>query len=142
MPTTRLPAWLRQHLAAIRALLVFTVLVGLAYPLIITGIAQLPGLKHRADGSLVENASGPVVGSALIGQNFTGSGGNALPQYFQSRPSAAGATGYDPTATSASNLGPESVLDTLDDPSTKDTDEAEPSLLTEVCVRSKAVSQT
>jgi potassium-transporting ATPase KdpC subunit len=141
MPTTRLPAWLRQHLAAIRALLVLTVLVGLAYPLAITAIAQLPGLRHRADGSLIKNASGQVVGSAVIGQNFTDSDGNALPQYFQSRPSAAGASGYDPTATSASNLGPESVTDTLDDPSTKDADESKPSLLSQVCSRSLAIGK-
>ncbi len=116
MPAARLPGWLRQHLAALRALLVMTALVGLAYPLVITGIAQIPGLKHRADGSLVTASDGQVVGSAIIGQNFLDKKGNPLPQYFQPRPSAAGAAGYDPTATSASNLGPESVVDTLDDP--------------------------
>jgi len=139
MPAARLPGWLRQHLAALRALLVMTALVGLAYPLVITGIAQIPGLKHRADGSLVTASDGQVVGSAIIGQNFLDKKGNPLPQYFQPRPSAAGAAGYDPTATSASNLGPESVVDTLDDPSTKDTDEAKPSLLSQVCSRSKAI---
>jgi K+-transporting ATPase ATPase C chain len=140
MATTRLPGWLRQHLAALRALLVFTVLVGLAYPLVITGIAQLPGLKHRADGSLVKASNGQVVGSAIIGQNFLDKDGNPLPKYFQPRPSAAG-DGYDPTATSASNLGPESVVDTFDDPATKDTDESKQSLLTQVCSRSKAVGE-
>jgi K+-transporting ATPase ATPase C chain len=138
---TRLPGWLRQHLAAVRALLAFTVLVGLAYPLLITGIAQIPGLKHRADGSLVKAPNGQVVGSSTIGQNFLDKEGNPLPQYFQPRPSAAGSAGYDPTATSASNLGPESVVDTFDDPSTKDTDESRPSLLTQVCARSKAVGE-
>jgi len=135
---TRLPGWLRQHLAALRVLLVFTVLLGLAYPLAITGIAQLPGLKHRADGSLVEAANGQVVGSAIIGQSFLDTDGNPLPQYFQPRPSAAG-DGYDPTATSASNLGPEDVVDTFDDPSTPETDESGQSLLTQVCSRSKAI---
>jgi K+-transporting ATPase ATPase C chain len=138
--STRLPGWLRQHLAAVRALLVFTVVCGLIYPLAVLAVAQLPGLKHRADGSLVTGPSGQVVGSALIGQNFLGRDGNPLPQYFQPRPSAAGA-GYDPTATSASNLGPESVVDVLDDPFTKDTDESKPSLLTGVCSRSKAIGQ-
>jgi K+-transporting ATPase ATPase C chain len=140
MPT-RLPGWLRQHVAAVRALLVFTVVCGLIYPLLITGIAQLPGLKHRADGSLVAGPNGQLVGSSLIGQNFLDSDGNPLPQYFQPRPSAAGADGYDPTATSASNLGPQSVLDVLDDPATKGTDESKPSLLTQVCSRSKAIGE-
>ena len=137
MPT-RLPSWLRQHLAAVRALLVLTVLLGLAYPLAIAAIAQIPGLKSRADGSLVKAADGHTVGSTLIGQSFTDAKGDPIEKYFQSRPSAAG-NGYDPTATSASNLGPESIVDTLDDPSTKDTNEAKPSLLTQVCSRSVAV---
>jgi potassium-transporting ATPase KdpC subunit len=140
MSTTRLPGWLRQHLAAVRALLAFTVLLGLAYPLAITAIAQLPGLKYRADGSLVKAANGQVVGSAIIGQSFLDADGSPLPRYFQPRPSAAG-DGYDPTATSASNLGPESVVDTLDDPATADADESKPSLLTTVCGRSKAVGE-
>ena len=67
-------------------------------------VAQIPGLNDRADGSLV-TVGGKTVGSSLIGQSFTDSDGNPLPQYFQSRPSAAG-DGYDPTATAASNLGP------------------------------------
>jgi len=136
---TRLPGWLRQHLAALRILLVLTVLLGLAYPLVVFGIGQIPGLKSRADGSIVTDANGDV-GSSLIGQAFTDKDGNPLRQYFQSRPSAAG-DGYDPTATSASNLGPESIVDVLDDPATKDTDESKPSLLTEVCSRSLAVGQ-
>jgi K+-transporting ATPase ATPase C chain len=136
---TRLPGWLRQHLAALRILLVLTVLLGLAYPLAVAGIAQIPGLRSRADGSIVTDAKGDV-GSSLIGQAFTDKDGNPLRQYFQSRPSAAG-DGYDPTATSASNLGPESVVDVLDDPATKDTDESKASLLTEVCSRSLAVGQ-
>ena len=89
----------RQVWAAVRMLLVLTVVVGLAYPLVLTGFAQVvvPG---RADGSLVIR-DGAVVGSSLIGQSFDG-----RPEYFQSRPSAAG-DGYDPLASSASNLGPE-----------------------------------
>ncbi len=135
---TRLPAWLRQHLAAVRVLLVFTIVLGLAYPLAITAVAQIPGLKARADGSLVTAANGSTVGSSLVGQSFTDDKGDAIGKYFQSRPSAAG-DGYDPTSTSASNLGPESVVDVPDDPATKDEDESKPSLLTQVCARSLAV---
>ena len=75
------------------------------YPLLIRLIAQVPGLNDRANGSLIK-VSGKPVGSSLIGQMFTDSYGNPLPQYFQSRPSSAGA-GYDPTVRGASNLGPE-----------------------------------
>lgn len=135
---TRLPSWLRQHFAAARVLLVLTVLVGLVYPLAITGIAQLPGLKSKADGSIV-TASGKDVGSALIGQAFTDDNGDPIPKYFQSRPSAAG-DGYDPTSTSASNLGPEDVVDTPDDPDTAE-DDSSSSLLTQVCARSLAVGE-
>ena len=135
MATTRLPGWLRQHLAAVRALLVLTALLGLAYPLAITGIAQVPGLRAKADGSLV-TAGGRDVGSALIGQAFTDADGDALPRYFQSRPSAAG-DGYDPTASAASNLGPEDVVDI---PATG-TDDGRAGLLTQVCARSVAVGE-
>lgn len=137
----RLPLWLTQHLAALRALLVLTVLTGLIYPLAVLAIAQLPGLKHRADGSLVKVGDNTVA-SSIIGQHFTDSDGNPLKQYFQTRPSAAG-DGYDPTATAASNLGPESVVDTLPDPAStaagEEDENAEQSLLTEVCSRSRAV---
>ncbi len=138
----RLPSWLAQHVAAVRAVLVLTVLTGLIYPLTITGIAQTPGLKHRADGSLVL-AGGRAVGSSIIGQAFTGKDGRPLTQYFQSRPSAAG-DGYDPRSTSASNLGPESVVDTLGDPaqaSNPGGDGSSASLLSEVCARSLAVGK-
>jgi len=134
-----LPSWLRQHVAALRALIVLTVIVGVAYPLVITGVAQLPGLKDKANGSLVKAADGTVVGSSEIGQLFTDADGNPLVQYFQSRPSAAG-DGYDPTATSASNLGPENTVDTLPDPAVPG-DEGKQSLLTLVCSRSLAVAQ-
>ena len=106
----RLPPWLAQHLAALRAMLMFTVVLGLAYPLAITAVAQLPGLQSRAHGSLLTGpASSTPAGSRLIGQAFLDKDGNALVQYFQSRPSAAG-DGYDPTSTSASNLGPEDIV--------------------------------
>ena len=121
----------RQHTAALRALLVLTVIVGLAYPAFIWLVAQLPGLHDKANGSIVE-ANGKPVGSSLIGQSFTDNDGNALPKYFQSRPSfarGAGGSGYDPLATSAGNLGPESIVDTAD----------KPSLLTMVCQRSATV---
>ncbi|MCW2609297.1 MAG: potassium-transporting ATPase KdpC subunit [Actinomycetota bacterium] len=135
----RLPAWLAQHLAALRALLVLTVLTGIVYPLVLVGVAQLPGLKHHADGSLITTAGGRTVGSAIIGQSFTDTRGRPLAQYFQSRPSAAG-SGYDPTATGASNLGPESVVDVLPNPQVAG-DRGKPSLLTQVCSRSRAVGE-
>lgn len=99
-----LPNWIRMHVAALRALLVFTVILGLGYPLLVTGVSQL-AFPNAANGSLVE-VNGKVVGSSLIGQNFLDATGNPLPRYFQSRPSAAGKTGYDPTSSGASNLGP------------------------------------
>jgi K+-transporting ATPase ATPase C chain len=127
----------RQHWAALRALLVLTVIFGLAYPVFIWLVAQIPGLRDNANGSIIE-ANGKPVGSSLIGQSFTDKDGNALPQYFQSRPSAAG-DGYDPLATSASNLGPESMVDTPADPSApKDDNGYKASLLTLVCSRSAA----
>jgi K+-transporting ATPase ATPase C chain len=129
---------LRQLAASVRMLLIFTVVLGIAYPLLIAVIAQAPGLKSRADGSLVKVA-GKVVGSKLIGQAFTDADGAALPQYFQSRPSAAG-DGYDPTASGASNLGPESIVDSLPDPAVKD-DTGTQRLLTQVCSRSLAVGR-
>lgn len=119
----------RQHFAALRALLVLTVITGLAYPVLVWAIAQLPGLDTKANGSIVE-VDGKAVGSNLIGQLFTDADGNPLPQYFQSRPSAAG-DGYDPLSTSASNLGPEDIVDTAD----------RTSLLTAVCSRSLAVGE-
>ncbi|MEV0726579.1 potassium-transporting ATPase subunit C [Micromonospora purpureochromogenes] len=131
----RLPNWLAQHLAALRALLVFTVLLGLAYPLALVAVGRLPGLHDKADGSLL-TANGRTVGSALIGQSFTDADGNPVPRYFQSRPSAAG-DGYDPTSTAASNLGPESVVDTI----ATNPDDSTQSLLTQVCERSKAIGE-
>ncbi len=131
----RLPVWLSQHLAAFRALLVLTVLLGLAYPLAFVALGRVPGLDGRANGSLI-TVGDTTVGSSLIGQAYTDADGNPVPRYFQSRPSAAG-DGYDPTATSATNLGPESVVDTLSD----NPDDASQSLLTQVCARSLAVGK-
>ncbi|UIN30152.1 potassium-transporting ATPase subunit KdpC [Microbacterium binotii] len=96
---------LRQSGVAVRALLAATLVLGVGYTALITGIGQL-ALPAQANGSLVTDAAGTVVGSALIGQSFTDADGAALPQYFQSRPSAAG-DGYDGAASSGSNLGPE-----------------------------------
>ncbi|KDE98848.1 potassium ABC transporter ATPase [Mycolicibacterium aromaticivorans JS19b1 = JCM 16368] len=128
----------RQHWAALRALLVLTVIVGVGYPVFIWLVAQIPGLKDKADGSIIE-VNGKLLGSSLIGQSFTDDRGNPLPQYFQSRPSAAG-NGYDPLATGASNLGPESIVDTLGDPAAPaDTNGYKASLLSLVCSRSKAI---
>jgi K+-transporting ATPase ATPase C chain len=131
----RLPSWLAQHIAALRALLVFTVLLGLAYPLAMVAIGRIPGLSDRTDGSLI-TVGDTTVGSRLIGQSFTDKDGNPIAKYFQSRPSAAG-DGYDPTSTSASNLGPESIVDTLSD----NPDDAKQSLLTQVCSRSLAIGK-
>lgn len=137
--------FVRMHWAAFRALLVLTVITGLAYPLLIWLVAQIPGLRDNANGSIIE-VDGKPVGSRIIGQLFTGKDGNPLPQYFQSRPSAAG-DGYDPLATSASNLGPESIVDTPGDPAqiAAGTDPSDagykPSLLTQVCERSVAVGK-
>ncbi|MEV0972876.1 potassium-transporting ATPase subunit C [Microtetraspora glauca] len=134
----RLPGWIRQHLAAVRALLVLTVVLGAAYPLAVTGVAQAV-LNGKANGSLVQK-DGADVGSALVGQSFTDKDGNPIKKYFQSRPSAAG-DGYDMLASSASNLGPEDVIDVLPDPNGADdaAKEGKQRLLTLVCARSVAV---
>ncbi len=98
---------LRQVWTAVRALLVFTVVLGIAYPVVMTVIGQV-AFPAQAGGSLVR-VDGKVVGSSLIGQSFTTSKGVALAQWFQSRPSAAG-SGYDAGASSGSNYGPESPV--------------------------------
>jgi K+-transporting ATPase ATPase C chain len=106
----RLPSIVRQHIAGLRLLLVFTVLTGIVYPVVMWGIAQV-AFNHQANGSLV-SFHGRVVGSSLLCQEFTGAKGNPLPQYFQPRPSAAVVSGAkndygcDPLFSSASNYGP------------------------------------
>jgi K+-transporting ATPase ATPase C chain len=105
-----LPPLVRLHLTGLRLLLVFTVICGIAYPLLVTGIGELifPG---QANGSRVK-LNGQVVGSSLLGQSFTLRRIDPKaptvpdPRWFQPRPSAAGADGYDPTASGGSNLGP------------------------------------
>lgn len=104
---------LRTAGVAVRAMLVFTVLLGVGYMLLITGIGQL-ALPSQANGSLVRSADGTVVGSSLIAQSFQDADGTALPQYFQSRPSAAS---WDAAASTGSNLGPENA-DLIDSIST------------------------
>lgn len=94
----------RQYWVAIRAMLIFTLVLGVVYTAVITGIGQL-AFNSKANGSLIM-VDGKAVGSSLIGQSFTDSDGAALPEWFQSRPSAAG-DGYDGAASSGSNYGPE-----------------------------------
>lgn len=98
---------LRQAGVAVRAMLVATLVLGVGYTAVITGIGQVL-MPAQANGSLVTDARGTVVGSALIGQSFTDADGAPLAEYFQSRPSAAG-DGYDAGASSGSNLGPENA---------------------------------
>ena len=106
----RLPGWVRQHIAGLRALLIFTVICGIAYPLLIFGVAQV-AFHDKANGSLV-SFNGRTVGSSLLCQEFVDAKGNPLPQYFQPRPSnAVDATvktdyGCNPLFSAASNLGP------------------------------------
>ena len=106
----RLPTLVRQHIAAFRALLVFTVVCGIIYPVIMVGVAQL-AFRHQADGSLV-TYNGKTVGSSLLCQEFTDAKGNPLPQYFQPRASTASNPdsktdyGCDPNYSGAANLGP------------------------------------
>lgn len=127
MPTLR-SATAAQLLAALRTLVVLSVLLGIGYPLVALGVAQA-AFPRQADGSAL-TVDGRVVGSSLIGQAFTDPAtGDPLARYFQSRPSHAG-DGYDPTATAASNLGPEDGTD----------GRARPSLLTDVCTRGRDVA--
>jgi K+-transporting ATPase ATPase C chain len=107
MRTSRTRTGTRQYWVALRAMLVFTVVLGVGYPLAITLIGQV-ALPAQANGSLVRTSDGALAGSSLIGQAFTDADGAALPEWFQSRPSAAGA-GYDAGASSGSNWGPENA---------------------------------
>jgi potassium-transporting ATPase KdpC subunit len=109
----RLPSTVRELIAGLRGLLVFTVICGIIYPLVMFGIAQ-GAFHHQANGSLV-SYHGKVVGSSLLCQEFVDAKGNPLPQYFQPRPSAAtsGAAndyGCDPLFSAASNLGPDNQV--------------------------------
>ena len=96
----------RQLLTGLLMTIAMTVLVGLVYPFVMTGIAQV-AFHDRANGSFVKE-NGKVVGSSLIGQNFVLKDGSPDPKYFQPRPSAAGANGYDPMMSGGSNDGPSS----------------------------------
>jgi K+-transporting ATPase ATPase C chain len=104
----------RQFIPAVLTMVVFTVLCGLVYGLVVTGVAQL-AFDDKADGSIVER-NGRKVGSSLIGQAFVDEEGNPIERYFQSRPSAAAGAdgetdaGYDSTLSSGSNLGPSNPL--------------------------------
>jgi K+-transporting ATPase ATPase C chain len=106
----RLPGTARQLIAALRGLLLFTVLCGIIYPVVMFSVAQV-AFHARANGSLV-SYHGRVVGSSLLCQEFTDAKGNPLPQYFQPRPSTAANAdvktdyGCDPLFSGASNLGP------------------------------------
>ena len=92
---------LHDFRTAIIAFVLFSALLGLAYPYAITGIAQ--GLFHHQSNGSIVSMNGQAVGSSLVGQNFSS------PAYFHPRPSAAGANGYDASASSGSNLGPSSA---------------------------------
>src|ERR1700739_1373659 len=106
----RLPSVIRQHLAGLRILLVFTVITGIIYPVVVWGVAQA-AFNHQANGSLV-SYKGRTVGSGLLCQEFVNAKGDPLPQYFQPRPSNADSSsvtndyGCDPGYSGAANLGP------------------------------------
>ena len=90
---------MKNFITAVLMTIVTTILLGLIYPLVVTGLAQVI-FPEQANGSLIKRADGTVIGSRFIGQPFSS------PGYFRSRPSAAGRSGYDAAASSGSNLGP------------------------------------
>ena len=109
----RLPGIVAQHIVALRALILFTVVLGLAYPVVVFGIGQ--GLFHNQTNGSPVSFHGKVVGSSLLCQEFVDAKGNPLAQYFQPRPSNAtsgDATDYgcDPGFSAASNLGPDNPV--------------------------------
>ena len=111
----RLPVIVRQHIAGFRILLVFTVICGFVYPLVMLGVSQVV-FHNQANGSLV-SYKGHVVGSSLLCQEFVDAKGNPLPQYFQPRPSYAilsptpkGDYGCDPTSRQHPTWGPRTRL--------------------------------
>ena len=91
----------RQLVPAIISMVIFTVALGIVYPLFITGVAQV-AFKDKANGSLIKQ-NGKVIGSSMLAQSFTTAKGTPIKRYFQERPSAAN---YDPTYSTGSNLGP------------------------------------
>ena len=91
----------RQLVPAIISMVIFTVALGIVYPLFITGVAQV-AFKDKANGSLIKQ-HGKVIGSSMLAQSFTTAKGTPIKKYFQERPSAAN---YDPTYSTGSNLGP------------------------------------
>ncbi|MDM7889350.1 potassium-transporting ATPase subunit KdpC [Curtobacterium sp. RHCJP20] len=95
-------SFFRSTGVAVRLTLLSTVVLGIAYPLAVWGVGQA-AFHDQANGSMVTDSSGKVVGSSLIGQSFMG---DQADRWFQSRPSAAGEKGYDANASSGSNLGP------------------------------------
>jgi K+-transporting ATPase ATPase C chain len=105
----RLPGFVRQHIVALRGLILFTAILGIIYPVVMFGVGQA-AFHHQVNGSTV-SFHGKVVGSALLCQEFVDPKGNPLPQYFQPRPSNATSGdsndyGCDPGFSAASNLGP------------------------------------
>ncbi|MGO2932392.1 potassium-transporting ATPase subunit KdpC [Brachybacterium paraconglomeratum] len=102
---TTLRSSLRTLSVSVRTLLLCTLVLGLGYTLLVTGIGQLL-MPARADGSPLRDGDGQIVGSTLIGQSFLDKDGEPLAEYFQSRPSAAG-DGYDGRSSSGTNHGPE-----------------------------------